>query len=802
MNATQKLILNILAGSLPTPERGEYYPVLLIGLGGFGQRAVRHTKRFLARHKANHVKVWCLDSDTNEQARFPDLPELADSELTLLDPEVAIRALDRAAAGKGDEHVLDFLPDECGEFRNLHRDFKAKVASGFGAGQFRRAGHLLLCANQMNGAGIKRKLDRLHQELVGMGPLIQQAHSDVRITNGVRVFIVTSLCGGTGAGFLIGLLALLRTKFTGPNDHISIIGALPGALLDRELIHDPRREALMTRANAYGLLQELESLQSGSLTDVEFRLDAHTRIPAREVYANNIFLVDQANSKGTPVNNWMDLARGLGCFLYSLVGEGIGASMASGQVNFAIEVCHATIGPQRVFSSLGVGAIEYPTIELLTGALFDSQAQWLSQWLVDDVGKHDTNLVAAQETAQLAGLNEVASLRAEIQGGEIDEAAYLADPNLRELMVKWPDSRDEEFISNGNSHRAAFEQRVSIHREAFERNAESRTQNARVVLARRFLGWLPMGIEVTAERLGQFRRLLDGLKSQALAEAQERANNLIELEAMLESLAGTIRTKNFLPDTKEKRQFVVKTNEWLQRKLESVLEPHLAVCLEAATRELDAFMAQTDALRVRAGAELKLSRDALAKMSTRPDTKGIVQSAFGPEEVVGWARSNRPPLAIPGEFQAADFDQIRIEVLTPVMQAYLSAVDSLDITHNSRNDQALLRKVKSTQIAAVPLMRIVPTGPQSEDMAPKRFVTAKLQEGDDPYVHQHFDQPTTACRTSNPNLIVCARTIHGFAAEEWSGYAEAKAAAAGREWMHSILPVSAPEPAGATSPGK
>ena len=56
MNTTQKLIFNILAGSLPTPERGEYYPDLTIGLGGFGQRVVRHKKRL---HQYNH-KQSCL----------------------------------------------------------------------------------------------------------------------------------------------------------------------------------------------------------------------------------------------------------------------------------------------------------------------------------------------------------------------------------------------------------------------------------------------------------------------------------------------------------------------------------------------------------------------------------------------------------------------------------------------------------------------------------------------------------------------------------------------------------------------
>lgn len=66
-----------------------------------------------------------------------------------------------------------------------------------------------------------------------------------------------------------------------------------------------------------------------------------------------------------------------------------------------------------------------------------------------------------------------------------------------------------------------------------------------------------------------------------------------------------------------------------------------------------------------------------------------MQSAFGPEEIVGWARTNRPTLAIPSEFQAADFDQIRIEVLTPVMQAYLSAVDSLKLNRLQKSDEKI-----------------------------------------------------------------------------------------------------------------
>lgn len=790
---TETFIREILAATLPLPNQGQYYPCLIVLLGGTAIRVGRHLKSWLVRHQVRHIRLLGVDCDRNEQARYPELPELTDSELVLLDPETAIRALERAKAGLGEQHILEFLPDEYQDLHNLHREVKSKIATGQGAGQCRRAGHLLACANATNGVGLKQRIDTIHQELLGMAPLINEAQAGNQLVNGTRVLIISSLSGGAGAGMLIALLALLRQKFTSVHDVFTLFGVLPGTLLDRELIHDPRREALATRGNAFGILGELESLQSGAYRTEVLKLDDHTSIPLRDVYLHNVFLVGQVNSRGTPANNYMDICRGLGCFLYSLVGEGFGASLASAEVNFTIQVHTIATGPKRVFSSLGVGAIEYPTFGLLSMALFVAQEHWLTQWLANTPGEYQANMDAAQETIQLIGLADSDALKAAIQGVAIPEATYLDDVNLREMMVKWPDSRDEEFIANGNNHRGGFDQRVAAHRPNFARNAEVIGQNARVTLNARFLSWLAQGVEVAQARLEQTRRVTDNLKAHMLAQARERSNAIAGLEAEIDSLAGEIRRRNWLPDTQQKREFIVKTNDWLAAKLNGTIEPYVTACLDAISAEMDALTSQLDNLRIRAVTELDVSQDILAKFVNRPDSKGIVQTVFSPTEIIDWVRAHRPEIPKMTAFQSPDFDQMRLEILRPMMETVRAAMDALDLVQNSRVDAALMRKIKSTQVAAVPLMQIVQTGPLMDDLVPKRLVTAKLQDGDDPYVKDNFDQPSTACITSNPNLIVCARTIHGFAAEDWAGFEEAKKAAAGCEWMHQVLPPPTPK---------
>jgi len=261
----QTLEQNLVGGLYPAAEKGTYAPTLVIGLGGTGIKALRYLKSALSRLAASSVELLGIDSDDGENAKFPALPRLSETELIILDQATATNVLARAEAGESDsQHVNQYLPDQAPPLTALHAEVRKKIAAQKGAGQFRRAGRLLFQANTNGGANAAARFSTVRQRMQGLSTRIEQKREGLQIAPGARIFVVTSLAGGTGAGVLLDCVALLRAQFTGEQDTITAFCLLPGELLDREL-YNPLQEKKVTRGNAIALLRELIAFDSDHL---------------------------------------------------------------------------------------------------------------------------------------------------------------------------------------------------------------------------------------------------------------------------------------------------------------------------------------------------------------------------------------------------------------------------------------------------------------------------------------------------------------------------------------------------------
>ena len=207
------------------------FPTLLIGLGGIGSKTVKKVNNCT---NGNDVEVFCIDSDVND---------LFNNSST------------------SNTHTLDL---SC----------KTSVADALtyitGAREWFPRNPILLSKTIASGAGQVRAVSRLLYEISllkgSFNPLIEAAlnlaHKAVTYNCGLRINMVTSLFGGTGAGIFLQIAMLLRKRIAlvYPNLNVKIQGEfiMPGLVN----LSNSAAEICNMEALAYASLKELNAINS------------------------------------------------------------------------------------------------------------------------------------------------------------------------------------------------------------------------------------------------------------------------------------------------------------------------------------------------------------------------------------------------------------------------------------------------------------------------------------------------------------------------------------------------------------
>lgn len=205
-------------------------PTLLIGLGGFGARAVDAIYAGMVENE--NVKAFCIDSDAGDTRRIRNVPE-QNSVLIGLRQSIA--------------DIVSFAPD-CRSWFPMNSVLIGKTLSN-GAGQVRSVARLAYETASSNGF-----FDRLLNEAE------QLASCSIQRGCEMRVSVVTSLCGGTGSGIFIQIALLIRkhlkTRFPGLKLWIHGEFALPP--LFPFVTSDAEMKQM--KANTYAALKELNAI--------------------------------------------------------------------------------------------------------------------------------------------------------------------------------------------------------------------------------------------------------------------------------------------------------------------------------------------------------------------------------------------------------------------------------------------------------------------------------------------------------------------------------------------------------------
>lgn len=279
-------------------------PTLVIGLGGTGNEVVRSLKRDLLRHSRSNgyetippiIRFLVIDTDSSSFDTRADEVELEDYERANIggfDANEVIRARDFHKTIFGD--------------RNGHEGWWDEARKGVGSvdegsHQMRDVGRLALFV----------RYNEFKAKLEGQASLMKDRESirqtrartyvqDVR-SDRVRIYIASSLCGGTGSGIFMDVSYIARSLFTGWETKVIALLALP-SIFESLLRGEDQRARIA--ANTYAALLELEHISTPG-NSAEWEKFSHypmEDITISQKPFNRIFLIGIEDQSGKRLSN-------------------------------------------------------------------------------------------------------------------------------------------------------------------------------------------------------------------------------------------------------------------------------------------------------------------------------------------------------------------------------------------------------------------------------------------------------------------------------------------------------------------
>lgn len=369
-------------------------PALIVGLGGTGSWAGAYLKRRLLtdhRYRLLADDTAAATTDAYNTVPFEVWIQAADVDKTHR-PNVAGVTLDRTeevplAAGvgdalkhiKGDDAQRAFPTIEAWLPRDEAKQLELGDATDFmstGAGQIRQFGRIAFFLDIL---GKKELLNRLASSV---GRLTTATGEDE-----LTIFVLSSLAGGAGAGFLVDTLAFLqdeRRKLAGDVSLRTIaMVVLPGAF--REVLEQDK--LAQAQANGYAALREIDRMINAYDT-VAIEWEPGKPVRLTNAVADNVYLIDGSRDIGgarqlegyTPPEEAFAVA--LADAVYTHLVPGIGSVLARDYPNLLPELVK---GEANRYSTFGTYTVEYGWEPLMRSFAARSGSELVNALLADSV---------------------------------------------------------------------------------------------------------------------------------------------------------------------------------------------------------------------------------------------------------------------------------------------------------------------------------------------------------------------------------------------------------------------------------
>ncbi len=791
----------------PAGEGTLYNPTLIIGLGGTGIRSLRFLKKYLHHNVENRVQLLGIECDNTENEKYPELPRLKEhTELMLMDANAAIGRMTHARQNPTEDaskYLLDYLPNEQGDHKNIHTEINDCIRNKKGAGQRRRAGRVIFESNTNGGCNLIAHINNRNQELRGLQTMQELTQRGYRFTHNVTVYVVTSLAGGTGAGCIISCLALLRSIFDQDGDTITVIGVLPGEKLDRQLMR-PSEEMPATRANALALLRELQATKLQDFPDYMFQFGIANNfnpVTAAKSLADGVFVVDHELNDGTAVPDYLDICHSMALFLYSLVGTGMGSVQAAGNINAAARDNAAKDSVPPVLQAFGISCLSYPTDELEIYALRHIVDQWAGHWLgqPQDDGAVQQAIIAAKQSLQLLDAETFRNYF--LNALDIPGSAFLDSEEARENAIK--EYSDADLISLAESAKEKLKGMVKLYHSTLDAAADRLGKELLAEADKVALGCADGGAAHAQSFLDGLITAAKNLEADLTAAIAQTTSNLAEMGN--ETIPKKERWLKLLPKNlwKNRSNYIDAVDELLKLLEKSALAPYMQESIQEIVQRLEKHSQNLN--HTQQGIATMRENNAAAMRSIEADDRagyGVVQFALHQKDFPSFVQGINSPfpsrLALDELSQSAIIKSVTAQMYPP----YQQAIATMDLPSNVMAEQAqsgkrqtpLTNMVKSLDTAALPRMRFRDNLPQPEQMAPQKFVAGKGFSMSNHPLPSLFTPPAGgvagvhAISVQNPHQIICMQTFENFGAANWKQYENCVPHYEKDKWWRHILP--------------
>lgn len=301
-------------------------PAIVIGLGGTGNQVVRRLKKHVESQYGDtptliNFLVADTDEDTFNDHSWAELAVLEDIEQApLYDPRVP----------------FSDVRDNRDAYPEIHDWLLPAVDVGLldrqdGAGQIRMLGRVALYKSF---AFLVRRIDHFFDQCQKIQTLLDAMYRyDFNVETDPVVYLVSSVCGGQGAGSFIDAAVALRVLAAGRFPRLNLIGLLTLPSVYADLV--PRENWGKICANTHAAMKEMDYLMHNSdKSRMRFRLPppiGRTITPNAPLF-DLCYLVDDHHHRGS-LNGDTEVYDQIAAQLFLEIGTPFGARSDSIRVN-------------------------------------------------------------------------------------------------------------------------------------------------------------------------------------------------------------------------------------------------------------------------------------------------------------------------------------------------------------------------------------------------------------------------------------------------------------------------------------
>ncbi|MGC8785206.1 MAG: tubulin-like doman-containing protein, partial [Armatimonadota bacterium] len=348
-------------------EGGEFRPTLVIGLGGSGVETARRLKRILnQRYKMNNL-ISFLFMDTDEgvytaNGELANVEEFERASVAVRNPEQLVEELRKNP--KLHPYFHEFLDDSIDV---------VILKNAIGAAGIRPVGRFAFHASfdTIYPKYVSPAIERIMGVQTLAKAMMLTAEQQVTVAHShPRIYIISSLCGGTGSGIFFDTAVVVRHLLEQNNLDGEIVGIfyLPSVFRHESGISSTMMEVI--EANAYAGLMELEYFSNPKRIQEErwtFTYPMIGMLTLKEPLFDEVFLVEGTNASGQSVNDKRVAFEMVARSLMLDIGSPLGARARSAKRNSIAVIetipCAETSEP-RLMNSLAVTNLSIPIEEL------------------------------------------------------------------------------------------------------------------------------------------------------------------------------------------------------------------------------------------------------------------------------------------------------------------------------------------------------------------------------------------------------------------------------------------------------